>query len=57
MSQGYGQQEARKLKISIIGDMGAGKTCLSLRFVKNLFTEDHKATISGMNCILINRFR
>jgi GTPase SAR1 family protein len=40
-------EEATKFKISIIGDMGTGKTCLSLRFVKDLFTDAHKATISG----------
>ena len=37
----------KKFKVSVVGDMAVGKTCLALRFVKGLFNEEHKATISG----------
>lgn len=40
--------DVRKIKICLVGDMGTGKTCLCLRFVKNLFTACHRATISDI---------
>ena len=40
--------DSRKLKISMIGNMAVGKSCLALRFVQNKFMDRHKPTIIGM---------
>lgn len=40
--------DAKKLKISMIGNMAVGKSCLSLRFVQNKFMDSHKATITDV---------
>lgn len=40
--------DARKLKISMIGNMAVGKSCLALRFVQNKFMDRHKPTITDV---------
>ena len=47
--------DAKKLKISMIGNMAVGKSCLSLRFVQNKFMDSHKATITGWYLIERNK--
>ena len=39
--------DAKKLKISMIGNMAVGKSCLALRFVQNKFMDKHQPTITG----------
>lgn len=40
--------DAKKLKISMIGNMAVGKSCLALRFVQNKFMDRHKPTITDV---------
>ena len=44
-------------KVIIVGDSGAGKSCLTMKAIKNTFTEGHNATV-GFDfftfCTLIN---
>ena len=34
-------------KIVLLGDMGVGKTCISIRYYSGKFSETHEATIGG----------
>lgn len=34
-------------KIVLLGDMGVGKTCISIRYYSGKFSESHEATIGG----------
>ena len=44
-------------KVIIVGDSGVGKSCLTMKAIKNTFTEGHNATV-GFDfftfCTLIN---
>lgn len=40
--------DAKKLKISMIGNMAVGKSCLALRFVQNKFMDRHRPTITDV---------
>lgn len=40
--------DAKKLKISMIGNMAVGKSCLALRFVQNKFMDKHQPTITDV---------
>ena len=34
-------------KIVLLGDMGVGKTCISIRYYSGQFSNNHEATIGG----------
>lgn len=44
-SDKLGQDGMKVCKTIVIGDVGAGKTCLIARYCKNIFESDYKATI------------
>ena len=41
------QENAIECKVVFLGDSGVGKSSISQRFCKNIFTEEHEVTIGG----------
>jgi len=37
-----------QFKIIIVGDSGVGKSCLLIRYVKDVFRSEHKVTIGNV---------
>ncbi|KAL3854581.1 hypothetical protein ACJMK2_013845 [Sinanodonta woodiana] len=46
--------EEHKIKLTMIGDSSVGKTCLALRFSQDLFTSNHKATITDIETKVVH---
>ena len=46
-SNGYTGKPTVNHKIVILGDMGVGKTCMSIRYAYGKFSNTHEATIGG----------
>lgn len=43
-----------QLKLSLLGDLGVGKTSIFMRFVHNTYTDDVSTTIGRLyNCVLV----
>ncbi|XP_046581040.1 ras-related protein RABF1-like [Haliotis rubra] len=41
------RRHVQKVKVVTVGDMDVGKTCLTLRFMKNTFNEDSRGTVGA----------
>ena len=46
-ANGYTGKQTVNHKVVLLGDMGVGKTCMSIRYAYGKFSNTHDATIGG----------